>query len=436
MIEVRCLHELADAAPWRAELDALCASAERPDPFSTLTFQENFLERDEFREQDRERELWLVCVFDGDAPIGYLPLRRRVERVFGQRVRVLTQLATHDSDRPQLVHRPGDGPRVRDAILGWLAARKGEWEMLSLVQQDPASPLAQVARVPGCYVRHLPGRDNATIHLRWPDLREFHASLSKKMRNNTRRALRALLGASELSYLCTSHPGGAAQLLDAYRFVESHAWKASAHAGIARSEARLHYLRGLLEPGHPMRLSISALLLGGVPVGALISSLYSRRAFALEICYDARLAAHGVGTAMLLMGVREAIARGAESYNLMSSFSYYKRHWGADIRPTVNVEIFRPFSAVFAKAMLGDLKRRLFSPAAGPADFNAARRASDEEEPADRGGALPLLASDEERARMGDVVTAVRASGAEYLDGAALRAAMPLSDAPRRAVAS
>ena len=429
MIEVRCLHELSDAQPWRAQLDALCAAAERPDPFSTFSFQENFLARDEFRDQDRERQLWLVCAFEDGAPIGYLPLRRRVESVFGRRVRVLTQLAIHDSDRPQLVHRPGDGPRVRDAILGWLAARTGEWEMLSLVQQDPASPLAEVARVPGCYVRQLPGRDNATIRLRWPDLREFHASLSKKMRNNTRRALRALLGASELTYLCTAHPGGAAQLLEAYRFVESHAWKASANAGIARSEARLHYLRGLLEPGQPMRLSISTLLLGGVPVGALISSLYERRAFALEICYDARLSSHGVGTAMLLMGVREAIARGAQSYNLMSSFSYYKRRWGADIRPTVNVEIFRPFSTAFAKAMLGDLKRRVLTPTTGAADFNAARRGADEDEPAERGGELPPLASDEERARLSALVTSVRESGAEYLDAAALRAAMPLSDA-------
>ena len=425
-IEVRCFHDLAQAAPLREEMDALCREAERPDPFSTFAFYENFLDRDEFRHQDSGRQLWLLCAFESGRLIGYLALRRTERRILGVRTRRLEVLATHDSDRPRIVCRGGDGERVHDALIAYLVAREREWDSLQLVQQELSSPLVALPDLlPRYYGRRMAGRDNATIRIRWPDLRAFHASCGKKMRNNFGRLMRRLFAAGELSALRSAHPEALTRLFELYRFAEAHAWKATAGAAIARSAARVEYFHGLFDPRQPMRVSIGMLLLDGVPIAGLVDGWYGRRMFALETCYDARLSSMGPGRAMLLMGLREAIRGGAESYNLLSGFSYFKRHWQAEITPTVNVELYRPATIAFAKAWLGDLKRRVTSPGTSSGAFNPARREVDapgsaaDERP-------PVLASPGERARFTELVADVRSlPDCEFLDAAALAAVLP-----------
>jgi hypothetical protein len=129
---------------------------------------------------------------------------------------------------------------------------------------------------------------------------------------------------------------------------------------------------------------------------------------------------------MLLMGLREAIRGGAESYNLLSGFSYFKRHWQAEITPTVNVELYRPATIALAKAWLGDLKRRVM-PSRAPSDaFNPARREVDEPEAAAGYDPPPELAPPAQRERFAELVAGVRAlPDGEFLDADALAAVLP-----------
>src|SRR5512143_3502045 len=93
-------------APVIAELNLL---SRRPSPFQTLEYFATHLAHDEFDLPDA-RPRFLVA-FDGERPIGVLPLRDRRERLLGLRRTRLELLTTHDADRPTVIARAEDEQR-------------------------------------------------------------------------------------------------------------------------------------------------------------------------------------------------------------------------------------------------------------------------------------------------------------------------------------
>lgn len=380
MIDLQCYASFDEAAALGPEIDALNRDSPRPDPFSTFAFMAHFAREAETPVGEGAGTLWLLAARRAGRLVGFIALRRSKRLVMGLPVATLGLLVAHDADRPHLLARSEDLAEVGAAVYAYLLSRAGEWSLLEFPQQDAHSPL--LLPPPGldmaAHVAHeWPSLENGTVRILWPTLQAYGQAMPKKFRANLARQLRRLQDAGELELLSSADPRATPALLDLYLAVEPQSWKAAAHAGVLRSARREHYVRGLLDAAQPMRVSVHVLLLGGQPIAGLVNGAFLDGLYALHIVYDQRHARLAPGSAMLLLGMLEAMAGHCRFYNLMSGFGYYKQSWLAEITETRIVQVYRRGSLPHWHRRLGDAKRSLLSRfgRVAPVRFNPARRA-------------------------------------------------------------
>jgi hypothetical protein len=431
MIEVRCFESLEEAAFLRDEINDLNRRSARPDPFSTFEFFEAFFRHDEFLATGRGMSLWFLTASSAGKLIGYLALRRVTRRVMGIRTSMLGFLVNHDTDRPHLVAQVESLAAVSAAFYDYLLGRRSEWSFLEFQQQDDSSslfPPPAATDLHGYVVRQWPSLANGTIHVRWSTLAAYCKSLSKKFRANVNRQMRNLLAAGDVQLLSSADVDSTPALLELYMLVEQHSWKARANATIGRHPQRVDYIGSLLDAKQPMRVTIHILLLDGVPIAGFITGAFLTGLYALHIVYDDRHSRLAPGSAMLLMGVRQAIVGHYAFFNLLSGFTYFKTRWLADITATRIAQIYRTGGVMFWHRWLGDWKRRIMSDGSQErfALFNAVRRTimRSKTEP-DETVQVTIPESDRgERARIALLIAAARRGRCELLSTSDLAAAM------------
>jgi hypothetical protein len=364
--------------------------------------------------------------------VGYLALKLETRRFLGLPHSTLGFLVTHDTDRPHLVARADCLSQVSTALFAYLLARQREWSFLELQQQDDESALFPPPAgldLRGYLVRQWPSLEHCSIHLRWGTLGEYVGALSRNFRTNLRRQMRKLLAAGDVQLLSSADPAVTPALLDLYLAIEAHSWKARANACIGRNPRRIEYFRGLLDARQPMKISIQVLLLDGMPIAGIVSGIYLHGLYALQMVYDDRFGHLAPGSAVLLMGLKQAIDARHATFNMLSGFGYYKSRWLAEVTETRIAQIYRVGGVLFWRRVLGDWKRRMFPARAAPAaaQFNPARRSSGEM-PDGSGGAAALalpVADRAARERCAALIARIRGGQGEFLSTAALAAAMP-----------
>ena len=435
-MNVRCLHRLAEIAPLRDAINALNLAAAHPDPFSTYEYYENLLLHARTRPGHWRNRAWFLAVFADDRLVGYLALKQTTTRVLLRQVVTLGFLVGHDTDRPHVVATAADTPAVTAAIYEYLA-RRGDWDLLELQQQDAKSTLYPLpCAMRRCRVKDWPTLDNFTIPIRWRTLPAYFQSLAKKFRSEVRRGIRKLSAAGKLDLLTATDPAGTPILLELYLAIEAHSWKSQANLTLSGDASRLRCVRGLLNPRQPMRIVIQILSLGGIPIAGLICGSFAsggcRELYALHVAYDDRCSELAPGSAILLLGLRYAIEGGYALFNWLSGFGYYKTRWLAEETPTRAAQIYRIGRIPYWCRLLGDsrrwLKRRLgiWTQHGQDTKFNPARRqllqnaASDE----------PVIGSTTtavERERFATLSAQARSAGCEHVSTAELADALPFS---------
>jgi hypothetical protein len=432
-LSVRCFDSLESAAFLRNDIDALNRRSVRPDPFSTYSFYETFFRHDELNPGGGGMRVWFLAAFRNGRLIGHLALQHQTRKVLGMRTSTVGFLVTHDTDRPHVVAAPEDLAAVTVAFYQHLLSRRQEWSHLAFAQQDGCSslfPPPAGVDLSGYLVRQWPTLENCTITVRWGSLRGYVDALTRKFRTNLGRQMRGLLAAGNVELLSSSDPASTPALFELFMGIEARSWKSQAQADTARHPQRVAYFRRLLDAGQPMRVSVHILTLDGVPVAGLISGAFLRGLYALNIVYDDRLSQWAPGSAMLLLGMRQAIEGRFEFFNLMSGFGYYKVRWLADITETCVAQIYRVGSLPYWRRLVGDWRRQLVGTQPDGTDavrFNRVRRALSRPEPAQPGALpkAPLPLSADERARVDALLAQIRAGQGEFLSGAALAAVMP-----------
>lgn len=428
MLEIRCHHRLADAAPFRQAINALNLVSSPPDPFSTFEFYEHYVDVAERFSGNVDFRPWLLLAFDGDRLVGYLALKQHTRRVLGLRSVKLDLLAAYIAGRPHLVSLPMFAATVRAAMYSYLLSRRAEWSLLEFPQQDAASILSPppAAASSGLFrLRSWTTPPHGPIPLHGIDsIAGYFASLSTKMRSNVSRQMRKLMAAGEVELLASSDPRTVDALYALYRSIEPYSWKARAGAHIGRDRQSLAYYQRLIESQRPMRIVIQVLLLDGVPVAGLISGAFDKGLYALEMVFDDRFAHLAPGSAMMLFGMRLAIDGGFEFYDLLWGFDYYKSRWRARISETECVQIYRIDRPYFWRRVAGDWMRRWAPPNAdGHALFNSLRRSAGTTDIV-----LPSGSSTEAaRAGTGKLVAAVLGGRGEFLTATQLAELLPFA---------
>lgn len=362
MIEIRCFSSIDALKPFRDEINALNLGSDRPDPFSTLEFHEHYVQHDQMLlDVDGVRPCFLVALMDGGL-VGYLPLKQTRHRIFGIRTTKVSFFSVHDVDQPHLLARAECAQAVVEALYKYLFERNIEWGLLEFHQQASNSLLVRhsLKTVPsGYHLHHWASWSNWTIPIRWERLEDYFKELSKKFRSNVSRQMRSLYAAGALEFIGSRDPAATPALLNLYLGIEPHSWKSKAGLGIGRDPLRIRYFRGLLAAEQPMKISILLLLLNGAPIAGLINGEYGKGLYALQVIYDDRLNDMSPGSAILLMGMREAIEGRYEVFNLLSGFDYFKSRWLAEATETQSTQIYRRSSPLFWRRSAGDQIRRI-----------------------------------------------------------------------------
>jgi len=422
VIEVRCFGSVAELGFLRDEINTLNLAASRPDPFSTFEFFEAFLHHDRPDAEGQRVHLWFLAAFAANRLVGYLALKQATHRVLGVSASKIDFLVAHDADRPQLIARPADALAVSEAFYAYLLGRKSDWNFLEFRAQDAASPLfppPAAARLGGYAVRQWPGLDNGTIRIRWGTLDGYFRSLSKHFRSNVSRQMRSLLAAGKVEYLSSSDPAATPALFEIYQGIERRSWKADAGAAIGRHPQWIAWFGDLLAARQPMHVSIHIVLLDGMPAAGLITGAFSEGLYALHIVFDDSLRRLAPGSAVLLMGMRQAINGHFAFLNLLSGFGYFKLRWLADMSATRNAQIYRIGTPFFWHRLSGDLKRCLHA--------RTARLRAVLSNPAHHDVARTLGVPVAERAHIADLVARARQCQGEFLSPAELAALMPFA---------
>lgn len=394
--------DLAALAALAPELRALDAAARRPSLFTDPAYLARVATHDEFAVPGTE-PLLLVARERGSA-IGFLALRRRPQRVLGRTRTILEHLVTHDTERPGLVAREDDAPRVAAALWRHLASREPGWTFAELKEQEEGSPLwcAGAALDPRRFaVRSYPNNPAAVIPLPPAGFDAWWGALKKDHRRKVRGWLGRLAARGPLELVGTTDPAGALALLDLYLALEARSWKEAARAGVRRDPRRVALFRALLGGTDPATPLVRLVLCAGVPVAGDLSLLRGGVLHQLEVTYDDAYRDEGPGNVHYLLALRDAFRRGVREVNLLTNYAYYKARWGAAVTETRAIQVYRRGSLHDLRARLGALRRRLAPPAAAAEARNPARAA----EPAEAG---PAAAADRTAAR--DQASAVLAS--------------------------
>ncbi len=361
-LSLSCFRSFAEVAPWREALDAINIASPRPDPFSTFDFLEHYFQHDEYFPGGKGFTLWLLVVFRGNEPIGYLPLKHTEERVLGLQASKVSFLVLHDTDRPHLVARTTDEPAVAKACFRWLADHGADWSLLEFHQQEAGSPLAQwPTELPRSRYRlaHWECHENSTLRMRWPNLAAYYAELSPNLRGSLSRLSRRLVETGHTEVVSTRDPACLPTLFELYLEVEERSWKANVGAGVGRSPLRENYMRELMRNRKLLEIDIKILLLDGVAVSGIMTGAFGDTRYLLQLAYDAALAKLGPGSPMLALCVRDSLLEGRTAFNFLNGFAVYKTRWLAEVTPTRIMQFYRRGSLPDWRRRVGDLKRRL-----------------------------------------------------------------------------
>ena len=361
-LSLSCFRSFAEAAPWREALDAINIASPRPDPFSTFDFLKHYYQHDEYFPGGKGFTLWLLVVFRGNEPIGYLPLKHTEERVLGLQASKVSFLVLHDTDRPHLVARNADESAVAAVCFRWLAVHDADWSVLEFHQQEAGSPLAQLPpELPAGRYRlaHWECHENSTLRMRWPSLAAYYAELSPNLRSSLARLSRRLSETGSTEVVSTRDPACLPALFELYLEVEERSWKANVGAGVCRSPLRENYMRELMRNRKLLEIDIKILLLDGVAISGIMTGAFGSSRYLLQLSYDAALAKLGPGSPMLALCVRDSLLEGRAAFNFLNGFAFYKTRWLAEVTPTRIVQFYRRGSLPDWRRRVGDLKRRL-----------------------------------------------------------------------------
>lgn len=356
-----------DLGTWEREADAfhtLHRASARPDPFTTLAFLRTYLDHDELAETIG-RDIRLVSFREGERLVGYVALRRTVQRMGpGGLVRCgrVDFAVTRDHERPHIVSRPEDADRLADALIRHLRADRS-WGLVEFQGQASDSALrlaAHRAAAPLLWARDVEMPAYHELDLtRFADTAAYFAALSKRMRSNVSRQARRLFASGAVDVVTVSGPA-VTSMLPAYLDLEDRSWKHGTDVAVGRHHERVRFHQALLGGNVDLDPQFVGIVRDGILIAAMLWShadYAGHAAWAHEMAYDSAHEELGPGQLLLLLATGEAIAVGARRFHFFQQHGYYKHRWLAEETPAVNVQLIRQPGVFAARGRLGDAVR-------------------------------------------------------------------------------
>jgi hypothetical protein len=353
-------------------IDSLNLASDFPNPFLSSAYLRCSALHNEYNPDPNE--IVIYTVWSGDDVIGCLPTRW-VREYFGPKFgriglssfRVIF-LASLDVDRPGVLCKIEDEQRVCVALLEHLKNEAPKFGMLEFVGQIPGHALYDAthqAADRSYFVRDIDAEPFNEITLVWPDLRSYFRSLSANMRRNVAQYARYLFAEGRVQLVYAQGGPAVSAWLEAYCDLEGRSWKYSTSAAITRNPRRVQFYRELLSGRAEFVPSFIGVVLDGGLIGATLNGSFASAdrqtsgVWMFETVYDESFQDLGPGNLLSLLSTERAIHRQEKFSNLLHSFAYYKKRWGATQVNVENVQLIRRGSVHHLRSILGNLKKRL-----------------------------------------------------------------------------
>jgi len=231
------------------------------------------------------------------------------------------------TDEQDVIAAPGAEREVATAVAGWIAAQRPARVRLEFVPEDRPTLAAFEAVLTSAGYRVARARQTVSPILALPDSYDSYVqSLGKKERHELRRKVRRLEAAGAARFRYASAAERAA-VLD--RFFALHRLSRGEKAGFM-TPAVERFFRDVADALAPLdRLRLGVLTLDGADVAVLFGFALGKVIALYNAAYDPRQASLSVGIVSHAWAIREAIASGYTTYDLLRGDEPYKYDLGA-----------------------------------------------------------------------------------------------------------
>lgn len=280
-------------------------------------------------------ELLLQVALRGDRPVAILPLQLDPRHWCGAEFRTLSFLGdAPESDRPRLLHEPGDatlpGIMARD-----LLARADVWDELALAEQSDAEPFAAALcaalAAQGFHVGHGVPKEAPRVVLdgTWPD---YLRSRSRALRKGLRRKRQKLEQQGRPRLVTVAVGGDDGHALEEYLAIERASWKNGSTVGVLRDEVTTALYRetiGRLAASHAVEFRL--LQVGDRTIAATFGIVWRDAWYSLHIAHDRAWDGCSPGVLLTAMEIEEAFATHRyRVFDFLSGALTNKREWAND----------------------------------------------------------------------------------------------------------
>ena len=280
------------------------------------------------REHDRAEPVTLAV---GDPPLGIAALARDADGT-------LRFAGGEFTDEQDVVAPPGEERSVATAVARWIASEAPPRVRLEFVPEDAPTleVMASVLRTRGYGAAR--SRLIASPRLDLPgDFDTFVQRLGKKERHELRRKIRRLENATEATFRWASGSGSGTgtdaergATLD--RFFALHRLSRGAKAAFMTPDME-RFFRDIADALAPLgRLRLGVLRAHDEDAAVLFAFAYRGTLALYNAAYDPALASLSIGIVSHAWAIREAIAEGFDTYDLLRGDEPYKYDLGGKDR--------------------------------------------------------------------------------------------------------
>ena len=239
----------------------------------------------------------------------------------------ITFAGGHLTDEQDILAAAGEEAGVATAVAAWVAAQRPPAVRLEFVPEEGPTLGAFDSALTSAGYRVTRSRQTVSPVLSLPDSYDGYVqSLGKKERHELRRKVRRLESAGAASFRFASDRERGV-VLD--RFFELHRLSRGEKADFMTPDAE-HFFRDIADALAPLdRLRLGVLSFDGVDAAVLYGFSLGRVLALYNAAYDPGLASLSVGIVSHAWEIREAIAQGYTTYDLLRGDEPYKYDLGA-----------------------------------------------------------------------------------------------------------
>ncbi len=272
------------------------------------------------RAHDAAEQITLAA---GDPPNGIAALAR-------ERDGTLRFAGGELTDEQDVVAPTGQEGAIASAVARWIAAERPPRVRLEYVPEDVPTLGASAAALTDAAYRVTSARLVTSPRIRLPaDFETFVQGLGKKERHELRRKIRRLETTTKATFRWAAD-GEHAAVLD--RFFALHRLSRGAKADFMTPEVE-RFFRDVADALAPLGwLRLGVLRAHGSDAAVLFAFAYGGTLALYNAAYDPALASLSLGIVSHAWALREAIAEGLDTYDLLRGSEPYKYDLGATDR--------------------------------------------------------------------------------------------------------